>query len=588
MNDLRKARVDIAYIQETHFREDRLPVLKNRFFPLTYHSTNKTKSRGTSILLSNRIQWSHRDSMLDPEGRFTFIKGSIGDVQLTLATIYAQNACQDTFIRHTLSKLSNFQEGQLILGGDFNTPLAPSVDTSSETSSISTKARKRIAKELHEAQLMDVWRLQHPGERNYTFCSPPHKLYTRIDYFLIPHGQLHAVYDSTIGLRTWSDHAPITPIYKLSNNPSHRTRFWRLNEGLLQNPDVMEEVNRELKYYFQTNTTVDCTLGKVWEAHKTVIRGIFIKHDARIKREKGEQLEKLLATLHDTETWHKRAPDPLVEAELAFLHNQIDELLNYKAKAALQKCCLIAYESGNKCRQILARAVKEIKMQSYIPHIKTATNTKVSLPRQIANTLKEYYANLYNIMTPPRTQPLIEAYLSSAQMPTLTPENIADIDALIMSEALELVLHSTKQGKAPGPDCLTLQYYKTLFLTLFPHMVTFHNKLRDMAAFSRDTLGAHITVIPKDNKDPTVCSSYRPISLLYTDLKLFTKILATRLARHLQSLVHLDQVGFIPTREAKDSTIKVLNLIHVANQTHTPTIFINTDAEKAFDSVNWE
>lgn len=54
----------------------------------------------------------------------------------------------------------------------------------------------------------------------------------------------------------------------------------------------------------------------------------------------------------------------------------------------------------------------------------------------------------------------------------------------------------------------------------------------------------------------------------------------------LPQLVHLDQVGFILTREARDNTIKVLNLIHVANQTHAPCVFLGAIAEKAFDRVN--
>lgn len=68
------------------------------------------------------------------------------------------------------------------------------------------------------------------------------------------------------------------------------------------------------------------------------------------------------------------------------------------------------------------------------------------------------------------------------------------------------------------------------------------------------------------------------------DRKLFTKVLASRLEQHLPQLVHLDQVGFILTR---DNTVKVLNLIHVANATHTPSVFLGTNAEKAFDQVNW-
>lgn len=88
-----------------------------------------------------------------------FIKGLIGDVQMTLATIYAPNNHQDTFYVRALDNLLNFTEGQLVLGGDFNVPLIPSVDTSSTASSISPGLKKRIAHSLHKAQLVDVWRL---------------------------------------------------------------------------------------------------------------------------------------------------------------------------------------------------------------------------------------------------------------------------------------------------------------------------------------------------------------------------------------------------------------------------------------------
>lgn len=72
-------------------------------------------------------------------------------------------------------------------------------------------------------------------------------------------------------------------------------------------------------------------------------------------------------------------------------------------------------------------------------------------------------------------------------------------------------------------------------------------------------------LIPKEGKEQSVCSSYRPISLLNVDLKIFTKILASRLQPFLTQLVNLDQVGFISTREARDSTLEVLNLIQYAN-----------------------
>lgn len=49
--------------------------------------------------------------------------------------------------------------------------------------------------------------------------------------------------------------------------------------------------------------------------------------------------------------------------------------------------------------------------------------------------------------------------------------------------------------------------------------------------------------------------------LLNQDLKIVTKILTI--------LMNLDQVGFLPTREARDNVTKVLNLIRVASSTKT-------------------
>lgn len=58
--------------------------------------------------------------MVDTEDRYVFIKGLIGDVRVTIATIYAPNDRQDTFIHCVLSKLTDFAEGQVIIGEDFN------------------------------------------------------------------------------------------------------------------------------------------------------------------------------------------------------------------------------------------------------------------------------------------------------------------------------------------------------------------------------------------------------------------------------------------------------------------------------------
>lgn len=85
-----------------------------------------------------------------------------------------------------------------------------------------------------------------------------------------------------------------------------KTNQWRLNESLLQDKDILEDVTKELNYYFTTNDTPDCDPGNIWEAHKAVIRGVLIKHGARIKRKRTEKLKSLLTDLAVLELRHKR------------------------------------------------------------------------------------------------------------------------------------------------------------------------------------------------------------------------------------------------------------------------------------------
>lgn len=311
-----------------------------------------------------------------------------------------------------------------------------------------------------------------------------------------------------------------------------------------------------------------------------------MKHGARLKQ-RSAQLSALLDKLHKLESKHKRTPTSSLGSELDTTRTQITDLLHFKAKAALQISRKKFYESGNKCGRLLAQSLKSQRLASYIPHIYSPTGQKATIPQQITQEFRTYYEALYNLNMPQPAPERIADYVADSNMPTLPTMSQALLDEPITLMDIQLAIKNTKQGKAPGPDGLTIQYYKTLLPSLGQHLTKLFNDLGKGSSLHHNTLQAQIAVIHKEDKDPTQCGSYRPISLLNTDLKLFTKILANRLQLHITSLIHLDQVGFVPTREARDNTTKVLNLLYKANLAGTPTVFLNTDAEKAFDRVNW-
>lgn len=93
-------------------------------------------------------------------------------------------------------------------------------------------------------------------------------------------------------------------------------------------------------------------------------------------------------------------------------------------------------------------------------------------------------------------------------------------------EEFQCTLKYSTSSKAPGPDGFTILYYKTFSDILLPHLAAYANSISHESGLCSESLSAHITVIPKSGKDPTLCGSYRPISLLNCDTKRYAKVMA--------------------------------------------------------------
>lgn len=98
---------------------------------------------------------------------------------------------------------------------------------------------------------------------------------------------------------------------------------------------------------------------------------------------------------------------------------------------------------------------------------------------------------------------------------------------------------------------------------------------------------AHIILIPKPHKDPKLCASYRPIALLNCDLKILTKVLATRLNKVIKSLVDPNQTGFMPRRSTDMNICRLFSNIDTPHTNQGTRTIVTLDMEKAFDTVEW-
>ncbi len=88
----------------------------------------------------------------------------------------------------------------------------------------------------------------------------------------------------------------------------------------------------------------------------------------------------------------------------------------------------------------------------------------------------------------------------------------------------------------------------------------------------------------KDDIDP---ANYRPIALLNLDQKVITKVLANRLGKHIATIIHSDQTGFIPSRFSFCNVHILRNVIYKDCGKEPPAAIISLDAQKSFDQIEW-
>lgn len=153
----------------------------------------------------------------------------------------------------------------------------------------STNPTHKTSSSLHslisQEDLFDPWRCIHGNEKDFTFYSSAHKVYSRLNLFLVDKFTLQRVSSTFIGLITWSDHALLSLEISISTNNTTPSP-WRLNSFLLTKPEYQKQIDSALENFFAINYGSVSDPAILWNSHKAFIRGILIKISAQKKRQR--------------------------------------------------------------------------------------------------------------------------------------------------------------------------------------------------------------------------------------------------------------------------------------------------------------
>ncbi|KAI8427039.1 hypothetical protein MSG28_014680 [Choristoneura fumiferana] len=199
----------------------------------------------------------------------------------------------------------------------------------------------------------------------------------------------------------------------------------------------------------------------------------------------------------------------------------------------------------------------------------------------------------------------LESQCSPSQLPVdpnhlLKVENEVDRRSLIapvdpitpvtVSELGDLVKR-LRVKKAPGSDGIPNRILKMLPETLLAILVMIFNAALTNAHFPQAWKEAEVIGIHKAGKPRTKADSYRPISLLMTQGKLFERVIQTRIWNFIsdKNVLIDEQFGFRSrhscVQQVHRLTEHILKYLNIGSKSAYPTGAVFLDVAKAFDKV---
>ena len=163
-------------------------------------------------------------------------------------------------------------------------------------------------------------------------------------------------------------------------------------------------------------------------------------------------------------------------------------------------------------------------------------------------------------------------------------ELVEDVDA----QSLIKLLKFLERGKAPGPDTIHNEVLRlSINTSLFHHLAKLFISSIQLGYIPTAWKIATLRMLLKPDKLPSLTTSYRPIILISSIMKLFVKVIEQRLRSHLEKIGFLNkhQPGF---RRAKSTDNRLFRLSQSIMESfnrveHVVAAFL--DVEKAFDNV---
>ena len=175
---------------------------------------------------------------------------------VTLVNVYGPNTDDTSFFRKLFNLIPD------------NCYLDPYLDRLSSAPPSSIVAVKTLNNLMMSKKVVDIWRLKHPSDHDYSFYSNVHKSYTRIDYSLVKSRLISNIDNVKHHNIIISDHSPVELNLRMSLPRQAYT--WCFNPLLLQDQAFKKYITTNISQCLEINDNgkvSDSTLPEILKAY---------------------------------------------------------------------------------------------------------------------------------------------------------------------------------------------------------------------------------------------------------------------------------------------------------------------------------
>ncbi len=264
---------NIVFLQETHsdVANETEWNLWWKGHKILSHGTNL--SRGVAILFSSSLDVIIVKVEEPVQGRLILVEAKIQGMLFFLINIYSPTVGHErlncfNILSGVLKKCSS--EGYVVIGGDWNCTVNFTEDRNTEEPHIQSSGS--LSKLLKDFKLLDVWRIKHPTDRQYTWVKAFDNRVSaaRLDRFYVSKCFSNRVTDCCICPVGFSDHHLISMTIVMSKLPK-KSSYWHFNVKLLQDAVFCDNFNFFWEHWRKEKNSFE-NLKQWWDIGKVQIK----------------------------------------------------------------------------------------------------------------------------------------------------------------------------------------------------------------------------------------------------------------------------------------------------------------------------